>query len=299
MSLFSTLPVFTTVVELGSFSAASNKLGINKSAVSKKISALETQLGVKLIQRTTRKLSLTEAGEQYYSYIQQAHTLIQDAEDAVTSLQGCAKGHLKISMPMVFGQMHIVPLLAEFLAQYPDIKLTIAMDDQHVDVVKAGLDMVIRIGALTDSSLIAKKLAPCHSVLCASPAYFKRCGTPQTLSELKQHNCLFYSYFKAGTEWTFNGPNGTERIKPTGNVQINNSEALTQLMLDGVGIAQMPLFLVEDKLANGELVPCLDAYQLPEHGIYALYPQRQFMPEKLKVFLDYLSQKITQSSDRW
>ena len=299
MDTFSTIPVFTAVIELGSFSAAGQKLGINKSAVSKRISALERHLGVKLIQRTTRKLSLTEAGEQYYRYIHQAQALINEGEDAVGLLQGSPKGQLKVSIPMVFGRLHIAPLLSEFMLNFPDIKLTLIMDDKVVDLVEEGLDMALRIGALPDSSLIARKLSPCRSVVCASPNYLKKYGSPTRLAELKQHNCLYYSYFRAGIEWTFNGPNGRERIKPEGNIQVNNSDVLKQLMLDGVGIGQMPLFIVEAELASGELVAILEPYRLPEHAIYAVYPQREFMPAKLRVFLDFLQQKLLPKHPYW
>lgn len=299
MNTFSTIPVFTAVVELGSFSEASRKLGITKSAVSKQISALEAHLGAKLIQRTTRKLSLTEAGEQYYSYIHKAKSLVNEGVDAISSLQGTPRGHLKVSIPMVFGQLHIAPLLSEFLHRFPDIKIHLLMDDKVVDLVEDGLDMVLRIGALSDSNLVARKLSACRSVLCASPKYFKKYGKPKTLNDLKQHNCLYYSYFRSGMEWAFNGPNGLERIKPEGNIQVNNSKVLKQLMLDDIGICQMPLFIVEQELASGALVTTLEQYRLPEHGIYAVYPQREFMPAKLKVFLNYLEQKLSQKSQTW
>lgn len=299
MDTFSTVPVFTAVVELESFSEAARKLGITKSAVSKRISALEAHLGAQLIQRTTRKLSLTEAGEQYYNYIHRAKSLIQEGEDAINSLQGNPKGHLKVSIPMVFGQLHISPLLSEFLGHYPSISLSLSMDDQLVDLIDNGLDVVIRIGALSDSNLVARKLSPCHSVLCASPGYLKTHGKPKTLKDLKKHNCLFYSYFRAGVEWTFEGPNGLERIKPEGNIQVNNSEVLKQLLLDDVGICQMPLFSVESELASGALVTILDQYHLPEHGIYAVYPQRAFIPAKLRAFLEFLEQKLSRINQSW
>jgi DNA-binding transcriptional LysR family regulator len=299
MDAFSTIPIFTAVVELGSFSEASRKLGITKSAVSKRISALEHHLGAKLIQRTTRKLSLTEAGEQYYSYIHKAKSLVDEGEDAIASLQGTPRGQLKVSIPMVFGQLYIAPLLSEFLLRFPDIKLNLSMDDNVVDLVKDGLDMVLRIGVLPDSNLVARKLSRCRSVLCGTPGYFEKHGEPNILSDLKQHNCLYYSYFRSGMEWAFDGPNGPERIKPEGNIQINNSNVLKQLMLDDVGICQMPLFIVEQELSSGALVTTLQQYRLPEHGIYAVYPQRAFLPAKLKVFLEYLEEKLELKNKIW
>lgn len=299
MDIFSTILIFTSVVELGSFSAAGRRIGINKSAVSKRISALEHHLGVKLIQRTTRRLHLTEAGQQYYDYVRQAQHILIEAEDAVASLQGAPRGQLKISLPMVFGQQHIAPLLSEFVARYPEIKLDVSLDDRVVDLLEAGLDMVIRIGALPDSSLVAVKLSQCRSMLCASPQYLARHGVPKEIRELKQHNCLFYSYFRAGVEWVFDGPEGPVRIKPMGNIQVNNSEVIRGLLLDDLGIAQMPRFLVEQEVQKGQLVQILAQYHLPEHGIYALYSQRAHMPAKLRVFIDYLKEKLAIKNEHW
>lgn len=299
MSVFANIPILHAVVQAGSFSAASQQLGMTKSAVSKRIKTLEDELGVKLIQRTTRKLSLTEAGELYYGYIAQAQTLIQDGQDVVNSLQGSPKGLLKVSLPMVFGQKHIAPLLAEFSRRYPDIELVITLDDRVVDLLADQIDVAIRIGALPDSTLIAKKLSRCRSVLCASPDYLEQTGVPTELSQLKKHNCLFYSYFRAGIEWSFTGPNGIERIKPQGNIQVNNSEVLKQLLLDGGGVCQMPLFIVEPYLKSGELVTLLDDYVLPEHGIYAVYPEREYMPEKLRVWLEFLGEKMADKDEVW
>jgi len=296
---FAIIPVFTTVVELGSFSQAAIRLGITKSAVSKQISALEKHLGIQLIQRTTRKLSLTEAGEQYYSYISKAKMLVDEADDAVDSFRGTPKGLLRVSIPMVFGRLHVAPLISEFLDLYPQISLHLSLDDKVVNIQEQGLDMVLRIGDLPDSSLVASKLSPCRSVMCASPEYLKKFGVPQTPEALKEHNCLFYSYFRAGVEWTFTGPEGTCSIRPHGNVQVNNSEVLQQLLLDGVGICQMPLFIVADDLAGGHLQAVLPDYRLPEHGIYAIYPQRAFMPSKLRVFLQFLQSKLITKSACW
>jgi DNA-binding transcriptional LysR family regulator len=185
------------------------------------------------------------------------------------------------------------------MIDFPDIKLTLSMDDRLVDLLDEGLDMVVRIGALADSNLVARKLSPCRSVICASPGYLDKFGRPDTLADLKQHNCLYYSYFRAGIEWTFDGPEGPVRIKPEGNIQVNSSEVLKQLMLDDVGICQMPLFIVEKELISGKLMPILEQYHLPEHGVYAVYPQRAFMPAKLRVFIDFLERKLAHKDQSW
>ena len=299
MDIYANIPLFVSVVELGSFSEAARRLGVNKSAVSKRITALELSLGVKLIQRSTRRLHLTDAGKQYYEYVHQAAELMQQAQDALASQQGAAQGTLKVSLPNVFGQRHIAPLLSEFSRLYPAINLEVSLDDRVVDLLKDGLDMVVRIGKLPDSSLVAVKLAPCHSLLCASPQYLEQHGHPRRVQELRTHNCLFYSYFRAGLEWSFEKDGEVSRIKPRGNVKVNNSEVIRTLLLDDMGIALMPRYLVEDELAEGSLVPVLAHYQAPTHGIYALTPERQHMPARLRVFIDFLKQSFAQRGANW
>lgn len=213
MEHFSALPIFVTVVECGSFSLAGQKLGLSKSAISKRISQLEQHLGIQLLQRTTRSLSLTDAGARYFEYIRPAVQLTQEGLDAISELQQTPRGNLRISVPMVFGRLYIAPLIAEFLKRYPDIQLQMQMDDKITDLIAGGFDLAIRIGELPDSSLIARKIAPCLSVICASPAYLTQHGLPMTPCELTQHNCLFYSYFQDGVEWSFHSPDGMQRVQ--------------------------------------------------------------------------------------
>ncbi len=299
MDCFSAIPVFIAVVESGSFSGAGKRLGITKSAVSKRVSQLEESLGVRLLHRTTRRLSLTEAGKQYYDYAQKALALAREGEDAITRLQGLPQGSLRINVPMVFGRLHIAPLVSGFLLEHPDIKLDMVMDDQMVDLVEGGFDMAIRIGHIPDSSLIQRRLAPCRSVLCASPAYINRYGSPMTPQDLVNHNCLTYSYFRGGSEWTFESPEGPVKVKPSGNFQANNSEALREVLLAGLGICQMPTFIVGPDLASGRLVPVLESYSLPLHSIYAMFPQRRFLPAKVRTFVDYLQQELGGDPPIW
>ncbi|MCP3129517.1 LysR family transcriptional regulator [Shewanella sp. KJ2020] len=292
MEHFSALPIFVTVVECGSFSAAGQKLGLSKSAISKRITLLEQHLGIQLLQRTTRSLSLTDAGARYFEYVRPAVQLTQEGLDAISELQQTPRGNLRISVPMVFGRLYIAPLIAEFLRRYPDIQLQMQMDDKTTDLISGGLDLAIRIGELPDSSLIARKLAPCLSVICASPEYLTRHVAPQTPQQLSQHNCLFYSYFQDGVEWTFHSPEGTQRIQPKGNYQVNNSDAIHQACLDGLGIANLPRFIAEPDLQTGRLQALLTDYPLPEHGIYAVYPQRKHLPTKVTVLIEFLMEKL-------
>ncbi|MCL1122171.1 LysR substrate-binding domain-containing protein [Shewanella seohaensis] len=292
MDHFSALPIFVTVVECGSFSAAGQKLGLSKSAISKRITQLEQHLGIQLLQRTTRSLSLTDAGARYFEYIRPAVLLTQEGLDAISELQQTPKGNLRISVPMVFGRLYIAPLIAEFLKRYPDIQLQMQMDDKTTDLIAGGFDLAIRIGELPDSNLIARKIAPCLSVICASPAYLAQHGLPIVPNELTQHNCLFYSYFQDGVEWSFHSPNGMQRIQPKGNYQVNNSDAIHRACLDGLGIANLPRFIVEPDLQAGRLQTILTDFPLPEHGIYAVYPQRKYLPTKVTVLIEFLMEKL-------
>lgn len=292
MDHFSALPIFVTVVECGSFSAAGQKLGLSKSAISKRITQLEQHLGIQLLQRTTRSLSLTDAGARYFEYIRPAVQLTQEGLDAISELQQTPKGNLRISVPMVFGRLYIAPLIAEFLKRYPDIQLQMQMDDKTTDLIAGGFDLAIRIGELPDSSLIARKIAPCLSVICASPAYLAQHGLPIVPNELTQHNCLFYSYFQDGVEWSFHSPDGMQRIQPKGNYQVNNSDAIHLACLDGLGIANLPRFIVESDLQAGHLQTILTDFPLPEHGIYAVYPQRKYLPTKVTVLIEFLRDKL-------
>jgi len=296
---FSAIPVFVAVVECGSFSLAGERLGTSKSAVSKRISQLEKNLGVRLLHRTTRRLKLTEAGEHYYDYARKAFATACEGEDAITQLQGQPQGVLSISTPMAFGRLHIAPLISGFLTENPNIRMNMTMDDKMVDLVEGGFDVAIRIGNLPDSSLIARRLAPCRSVLCASPDYIVKFGTPETPADLRQHNCLFYSYFLGGTEWIFEGPAGQVKVQPQGNYQVNNSEALREALLDGLGICQVPTFIVGADLSSGLLVPLLEEYPLPMHSIYAVFPERKYLPAKVRVFLDFVKEHLGEEKPYW
>ncbi|MCJ8304092.1 LysR family transcriptional regulator [Shewanella sp.] len=299
MESFSAIPVFVAVVECGSFSLASEQLGVTKSAVSKRISQLEAKLGVQLLHRTTRKLSLTEAGERYFDYARNALTLANEGEDAISELQDRPRGRLRVNAPMAFGRLHIAPLIPDFLREHPQIEIDMMMDDKVVDLVGGSFDIAIRIGKLPDSSLIARRLAPCHSVLCASPAYLQRLGTPEKPAQLVSHNCLYYSYFQGGTEWRFNGPEGLESLVPRGNYRVNNSEALLEALLAGLGICQMPTFIVGPAIADGRLVALLPEYRLPQHAIYAMLPGRKHIPAKIRVFLDCLLTHFDETLPYW
>jgi DNA-binding transcriptional LysR family regulator len=299
MDNFGALPVFVTVIETGGFSPAAKRLGISKSAVSKRVTQLEEQLGVKLIHRTTRKLSLTEAGEHFFQHARIAHEAAKDAQDAVTQLQGEPQGRLRINTPMSFGRLHIAPLIPEFLKRYPKITIEMVMDDKVADLIGGGFDIAIRAGDLPDSTLIARKLAPLRNVLCASPEYLELRGTPGDLNELTDHNCLIFTYSKDVKEWVFVKDGQTQTVEVTGNYQVNNSEALREAILQGVGIGRLPTFAAGPDIKEGKLIPLFEQYQMPDKTIYAVFPERQYMPAKVRAFIDFAVEYLGGDTPYW
>lgn len=287
MNQFGAIPVFVAVVECGGFSPAARFLGISKSAVSKRITQLEEQLGVKLLHRTTRRLSLTEAGEHYLEHALKANNAARDAEDAVAQLQGEPQGRLRINSPMSFGRLHMAPMIPEFLKRYPKISIDLVMDDKVVDLVSSGFDIAIRSGELADSTLIARRLAPLNSVLCASPDYLEQHGHPESLDDLLQHNCLSFSYSNDVKEWTFIKAGSRHQVLVSGNYQVNNSEALRDAVLQGLGIARLTTFVAGPDIKAGRIIPLFSDYQMPAQVINAVLIERQYMPAKVRAFLDF------------
>ncbi len=287
MEGFGAIPVFVAVVENGGFSAAARTLGISKSAVSKRINQLEKQLGVRLLHRTTRKLSLTEAGERYFEHAAHALTAAGQAEDAVTELQGEPQGQLRINAPMSFGRLHVAPLIPKLLQRYPKLQIDLVMDDRKVDLVAAGFDVAIRSGRLPDSTLVARKLAPLRQVLCASPDYIDGHGLPGRPAELTGRNCVLFSYSSDANEWTLNGEDGPEIVLVSGSYRVNNSEALLEALREGVGIGRLPTFVAGPDLKTGRLVTLFESYRIPDQTFYAVFPEREYLPAKVRAFLNF------------
>ena len=299
MKGFSGIPVFVSVIESGGFSSAARKLGVSKSAVSKRITLLEEQLGVRLLHRTTRKLSLTEAGQRYYELASQVMITAAQAEDAVTELQGEPQGRLRINAPMSFGRLHVAPVIPVFLQRYPKLEVNLVMDDQTVDLVAGGFDLAIRAGVLPDSALIARKLAPCRHVIAASPEYIAREGTPKTVDDLKDHNCLLYSYSSDAKEWTLSDNRKTLSVQVSGNYLVNNSEALLEGVRAGMGIGRLPTFIAGPDLKAKRLVNLFESYQIPDKTLYAVFPEREYLPAKVRVFVDFLTEQFGGEEPYW
>ena len=284
---------FAQVVEAASFSAAARALGLSKSAVSKQVSRLEARLGVQLLNRTTRRLSLTEAGAVFYEGCQRMLAEAEAAEQAVTHLAAAPRGHLRLNAPMSFGILHLSPLLPALLRRCPELTVDLTLNDRLVDLVEEGYDLAIRIGRLPDSSLIARRLAPSRAVLCAAPAYLEEQGLPDRPRDLKRHAGLIYSYQADGATWRLTGPAGSERVPVAGRFRVNNGDALRQAALGGLGIAQLPTFIVGDDLRTGRLRRVLPDWEVAaEAAVHAVYPATRNLSPKVRVVIDFLAERF-------
>ena len=293
------IPVFVAVAECGGFAAAGRRLGVTTSAVSKRITALEAQLSTQLFHRSTRNISLTEAGERYLAYAIQALSAARDGENAVLELQGAPAGRLRINAPMSFGRLHIAPLIPGFLKAHPGIEIDLMMDDRVVDLFKDGYDIAIRAGELQDSALIARRLAVIRSLIVASPAYLADRGTPAHPAELTGHVCLHYAYSRDPQEWVFATGDGELRVRTSGSVRVNNSEALGAALAGGAGVGRLPSFIAGPLIAEGRLVRLLPGCALPEQALYAVFPERRHIPQKVRTFVDYVKTAIGGAQPIW
>ncbi|MGD8576616.1 MAG: LysR family transcriptional regulator [Thiohalophilus sp.] len=286
--------VFCQVVESGSFTAAAERLGLSRSVVSKYISRLEDRLGARLLNRTTRRLSLTEAGQAFFARSQRGLQEIEAAEAEVSSLQTAPRGKLRLNTPMSFGILHIAPVLADFAARYPELSVEMSLDDRQVDLVEEGFDLAIRIAELPDSSLIARRLGPCRHVVCASPDYLARHGTPRIPEDLRHHDALTYRYHASPSEWRFISPEGRYASVPvTGAIEMNNSLAIREAVLRGAGITLIPTFIVGEDIKAGRLQSVLDDYRAQEISIYAVYPERRHLSPKVRAFVEFMQEHLS------
>lgn len=281
--------VFAQVVQSGSFSKAAEDLGMSKSSVSKKVSFLEDRLGVRLLNRTTRKLNLTEVGHVFYERCERIMSEAEEAELAITRLQDEARGHLKVSAPMSFGIRHLGVPMASFMKNYPDVTVDVQLNDRFVDIIDEGFDMAIRIGQLSDSSLIAKKIGSTRLVVTASPQYWADHGIPEHPNDLEQHKCLLYTLNrKGGTSLQFR-ENGKEFSKEIhGDVKSNNGDFLRMMTVAGAGVSLSPAMIVGADIANGRLVPVLEDFESEPINIYAVYPHNRHLSAKVRLFVDHL-----------
>lgn len=286
------LILFAKLVELKSFTAAAENLQLSRSLVSKRISRLEERLGVQLLNRTTRRLELTEAGRTYYQYCLQIENTLQEAESAVNEIRAHPQGTLNINAPITFGQLILPDIIANFLKNYPSVKISLSLTDHFADVIGGGFDLVIRIGKLEDSSLKARKVGSTQLKVFAHKSYLKVHGTPQTPEDLRDHNCLVYRHMRSGVnEWRFKGPKGAFSVPVSGNLSADNGIPLYHAVAAGLGIAIQPCFSL-DAFDNKNIVYLLEDYMPQEMGIYAVYPPAKQPPLNTRVFIDFLANAL-------
>jgi len=282
------MAVFARVVETSSFTEAARRLGMSKAAVSKQISRLEERLGARLLNRTTRRLSLTEVGAAFYERCARIVAEAEDAELAVSRLNATPRGTLKIDAPVNFGMQYLAPLLPPFMLKNPELRVDMSFNDNFIDLIEEGCDLAVRIGQLPDSSLVARKLAETKSVICAASAYWDRHGRPTDPADLAKHDCFAYSYLATGNEWRLQGPHGTASVRVSGSLTANNGDVLRQAAVAGLGVVATPVFMVCDDLRSGQLESVLHDWEPPTRGIYAVYPHNRHLSAKVRAFIDHL-----------
>ncbi len=289
MDRLTEMEAFATVVDQGGFTDAARKMGISKSAVSKHVSSLETRLGARLLNRTTRRVSPTEIGLAYYD---RARRVLNDAGEAdalVSSMQSAPSGLLRISVATDFGVNHMSPILGDFLADFPDITVNMVLNNRYVELISEGFDLAIRIGEMEDSSLRARKLTETTKRLIAAPSYFEQYGRPEKIDDLNDHKLLHYSNQSAGNVWKLTAPSGEKRqVRTQGWLTVNDGQSLLNACVSGLGIAYLPSFLYADALREGLVQEAMPGLPTEEQGIYAVYPPGRYTQPKVRTFIDFL-----------
>ena len=288
---------FVYVAEHESFTRAAKELGISTAQVSRQISALEKRLNIKLLYRTTRKVSLTEEGRVFYQHCRGVLDGLDAAEQAVSNLQSKPQGRIKLTAPVTYGEQQLLPLVNDFMVQYRDIEVTAFLSNQKIDLIDGGYDLAIRIGKLSDSTMMAKKLSRRTNFVCAAPAYLEKYGIPHSLSDLSQHNCLlgtrdYWHFIEDGKIDSGKNADKEKNLRVSGSVQYNSGHSLVDAALKGLGIVQLPDYYVQKYLASGELVSLLNNYREPEESIWAVYPHNRHLSPKIRLLVDYLAEHL-------
>ncbi|HUI95380.1 MAG TPA: LysR family transcriptional regulator [Xanthobacteraceae bacterium] len=292
MDRLAAIEAFVRVAECGSFSQAAERLRSSKSVVSRQVGALEAELGARLIHRTTRALTLTEAGRSYFERATRILADLAEANASVGQLQAAPRGRLRVSAPVSFGFLHLAPALPDFLDRHPDVEVEMTMNDRFVDLVDEGFDVAVRIGKLDDSSLVARKIAPMRRTVCAAPAYLQRRGTPASPDDLEAHECVCYSNVGRSEEWRFVRPDGAPwPVEVHGRLHVNNGDALRAAALRGFGLAVLPSFLVGRDFQSGALVSVLAPFMPQDSAVYAVYPHARHLSPKVRAFVDFLAER--------
>ncbi len=286
--------IFSRVVEAGSFSAAGRQLGAAPSSVSRQINELENDLGARLFHRTTRKLSLTEAGQLYYERASRILIDVDEAKLALSEIGGAPSGILRVTVAASLARLHIMPALADFQSTFPAVKVAVSVTDRMVDLVQEGFDLAIRVGRPRDSSLVARKIGSGRRIVCASPAYLKKAGTPQVPADLANHNCLTFRTNPGSNVWSFRLGKGTLNVRVSGSLFADDGESLVAAAMAGLGLILLPAWLVGVELGEGRLLEVLPEFQIipKDTPLYALYPHQRHLPPKVRVFIDLLVERF-------
>lgn len=296
MSDLSDMRLFVEVIESGGFNRAAARLGVSKSIVSRRVAALETDLGARLLSRTTRGISPTEAGLEFKRRCESILADVAEAREAVARHGGEMIGRLRVSVPLVFGTHYIAPILAELALRHPRLEIDVSFSDRPVDLIDDHFDAAIRIGPLGDSSLVSRRIAPVRTALVASPAYLDRRGRPRLPADLLQHDCLIYASVNA-LDWQFRVGKRWVSVRPTGRVRADNGEATVRFAVAGLGIAYAQDFLVAQELRSGALELVLPQYSTPEYGVHVLRPPGLHVPAKVRALTDALVERFGDAPD--
>jgi DNA-binding transcriptional LysR family regulator len=286
------MKTFVRVVEAGSFTAVAHEQNTTQPTISRQIAALEEHLGVRLLTRTTRALTLTDDGRTFYEHALRALEAIAEAEGVVGRRRGRPSGLLRLATPVVFGRLHIVPRLPAFLARFPDVAIDLTMSDSFVDLVEQGIDVAIRVGEVSDPGLVARRIGVVRRVTVAAPAYLARRPPPGRPGDLVDHECIVYTRLATGNQWSFAGPDGPVTVAVTGRFKADNSEAVREGVLGGLGIAVIPAFAFRDEIESGAVRVLLEDFEPRRLPMYAVYPSRRFVPLKVRAVIDYLADEF-------
>ncbi|MCG9595515.1 LysR family transcriptional regulator [Vibrio sp. Isolate25] len=299
MDKLNLLKLFISVVDLGNFTSAANQLGQSPSTISKAIARLEQNLGVRLIHRTTRQVKLTEAGFNYLNTAREVVDILKNSEEQLAQSTSSPSGTLRVNLPLSFGQHYIAPLMPEFCRLYPEVKLDLSFSDEYTDILESGMDIAVRSGKLNDSNLIARRLCPIDLGMFASPEYLREKGRPDSVEQLNEHKWIMYRFKQSGRlltmVMTFNGQQ--IEINPEYQITVDNGYAMATLASLGAGIAYMPHYLARDLVQEGKLVLVSQPQRNPEQAVYLYYPCRDFVPAKVKVFIDYVVEKLEEQGE--
>ena len=286
------MQTFVRVVDAGSFTAVASQMNTTQPTISRQIAALEEHLGARLMTRTTRTLTLTDDGRAFYDHALRVLEALGEAENAVGRRRSKPSGMLRIATPVVFGRLHIVPRLPSFLSRYPDVAIDLVMSDTFTDLAEQGIDLAIRVGEISDPGLIAKRIGLVRRVTVGSPAYLKARGTPRTPSDLADHDCIVYTRLATGSRWIFESPSGPLVVDVKGRYRADNSEAVREGVIAGLGIAVIPAFAFTAEIGSGKVRVLLKDHEPKRLPMHAVYPSRRFVPLKVRAMIDYLAHEF-------